>query len=242
MNVVLSVFAAVLNSLWLAAIVAALIWLVLRAFNAATRFVIWWVALAVVLMLPAAPAMRVWWRARPVTEPAAHVNPLTAPVNLVFPSDDPPAIVTLKQDRSSKWPLGIVALWAALCLYRLGQIARSYFYLRGVKQRASVSVRLLPGVSRRALLLMSREIASPMAAGFLLPAVILPESLREEITPQEFDHVLLHETAHLERLDGLDQSHRAFVGRDPGVASGSGLDLVADRSRAGNGLRRLGGC
>jgi uncharacterized protein (TIGR03435 family) len=201
MNLVLSVFAAVLNSLWLVAIAAALVWLVLRVFNAATRFVIWWVALAVVLALPAAPAMRTWWRARVQTPPAATARPFTAPVSIASPIDDPPVIVTLKQDHFAKWPLGIAALWALLSLYRLGQIGRSYFYLHGVKRRASVSPQSLPELARRARLLISNEIASPMATGFLRPAVILPASLREEITPQELDHVLLHEAAHLARRD-----------------------------------------
>lgn len=208
MSTLWAIFAAVLNSLWQAAIVAALIWVVLKAlariskpFNAATRFVIWWGVLAVVLALPAGPAIRTWWRARVATAQVVTATPLMAPVSIAPALDDPPVIVTLKQDRSAKWPLWFAALWAALCLFRLGQIGRSYFYLRGVKRRASISQQPLPAAGRPAQLLISNEIASPMAVGFLRPAVILPESLAEEITRQELDHVLLHETAHLARRD-----------------------------------------
>src|SRR5215475_443400 len=47
--------AAVLNTLWLALAVAAVIWLVLRLMprvNAATRHVVWWAVLALVVLMP----------------------------------------------------------------------------------------------------------------------------------------------------------------------------------------------
>ena len=71
-----------------------------------------------------------------------------------------------------------MALWAILCLFRLSQIGRSYLYLRGVKRRRFLRNRFRPS-RRPARLLVSREIASPMAVGFLHPAVILPELLPE---------------------------------------------------------------
>src|SRR5690349_8984589 len=49
MNSVISLLAAILNSMWQAAIVAAAVWLALRAarrINAATRFAIWWAGMA----------------------------------------------------------------------------------------------------------------------------------------------------------------------------------------------------
>jgi hypothetical protein len=56
-------------------------------------------------------------------------------------------------------------------------------------------------VRREVRLLISRNLASPMAVGFLRPAVILPASLPERLTPEELDHVLLHELAHIARRD-----------------------------------------
>ncbi len=208
MSTVLGVLAAVLNTLWQAAIVAALMFIVLKLmakinvpFNAATRYVIWWATLVVVLLLPAGPRLMDWWHARTQPAPAASTRSINPPVSTAPLLSDPPVIVTLKQDRTARWPLWIVALWAILCLYRLSQIGRSYLYLRGVKRRAVISPQPLPVTRRPARLLVSREIVSPMAVGFLRPAVVLPESLREEITPQELDHVLLHETAHIARRD-----------------------------------------
>jgi len=207
MTIAGEVFLAVLNSLWQAAIVAGLVWLALRflrGINAATRYAVWWAALAVVIALPVAPSVIAWSRARMrqaqlTTQAPRATAPLTQPL-----IEDTPAIVTLPEERASRWPLWIAGLWTALCLYRLWQIGRSYWYLRGVKARAKsagASVQPLPRLKRRARLLISRDVASPMAVGFLHPAVILPESLPGELEPSEMEHILLHESAHLARSD-----------------------------------------
>ena len=202
------ILAAVLNSLWQAAIVATLVWLSLRFLpririyvNAATRYVIWWAALAVILLLPTAPRILETFHAA-----AQPISPATAtslsPPDLRSPLiQDAPLIVTLGDRRTARWPLLVLALWAAVFLYRMVQIIRSYFYLRGVKRRASLSVHPLPAVARPVKLLLSSEISSPMAVGFLRPAVILPASLPGELADAELDHVLLHETAHITRYD-----------------------------------------
>ncbi len=109
--------------------------------------------------------------------------------------------MTLREERSARWPAWVLAAWAALCLFRLFQIARSYFYLRAVKRRAIASQEVLPPIARPARLLLSTDIASPMAVGFLHPAVILPESLPDELAQPEMEHVLLHEAAHIARRD-----------------------------------------
>jgi bla regulator protein BlaR1 len=206
---VVEILAAVLNSLWQAALVAGVVWLALRLLrgtflkpiNAATRYAIWWAVLAVTLALPAAPRVVAWWhaRARPALEAGPSVatpRPTAVPV-----IDEPPAIMTLREERTARWPVWVLAAWVALCLYRLFQIGRSYVYLRGVKRRAIASQAALPPILRRARLLLSNEIASPMAVGFLHPAVILPESLPGELAQPEMEHVLLHEAAHIARMD-----------------------------------------
>jgi uncharacterized protein (TIGR03435 family) len=209
MRLVSDVLAAVLNSLWQAALVAGLVWVALRLLkpgslhkiNAATRYAIWWGVLAVTLMLPAAPAAIRWWHARAQPAPAATAK-AADPRTIVAPVvEELPAMVTLQEQRTARWPAWILAVWAALCLYRLFQIARSYFYLRGVKRRAISSHAALPPSGRTARLLLSSDIASPMAVGFLHPAVILPESLPGELAQPEMDHVLLHEMAHIARKD-----------------------------------------
>jgi uncharacterized protein (TIGR03435 family) len=125
----------------------------------------------------------------------------TPPRVAVQPAVTEPVIVTVAPGRTAIWPLAVFSLWAAILLWRLYQIERSYFYLRGVKRRATVSGIPLPAIPRPADLLISRDVVSPMAVGFLRPAVILPESLRDELSEPELGHVLLHEAAHLARFD-----------------------------------------
>jgi bla regulator protein BlaR1 len=197
-----AVLAAVLNNFWLALGVVALVWLALKVFkriNAATRYAIWWAVLGVVLVLPLAP------RLRHSREPArvTAATRASSPAATLLPPVVEPVFVTVAQERVGTWPLWAFSVWAAILLFRFTQIARSYIFLRGVKRRATVSPRVLPdcAVRRPVRLLLSSEISSPMAVGFLKPAVMLPESLIEELADPELDHVLLHELAHIARRD-----------------------------------------
>ena len=59
----LAIFTAVFNTFWQAAALAALVWLALKCvrMNAATRCVIWWVVLTVLVLLPFAPRAATLW-------------------------------------------------------------------------------------------------------------------------------------------------------------------------------------
>jgi len=205
MNSLVQILVSVLNSLWQAVIVVALVWLALKlarrmklAMNAATRYAIWWAVLGIVVVLPAASRLR-WSRIQPATGDSAPARAVTRPV--LPAAEDAPVIITLREERSARWPIWMFGIWSAVFLYRMAEIARSYFYLRGVKRRAAASSLPLPENKRPASLLLSHEVVSPMAVGFLRPAVILPASLQDEITEQELQYVLLHEYAHLARRD-----------------------------------------
>jgi uncharacterized protein (TIGR03435 family) len=201
MNTLLAVLTAVVNSLWQALAVAVLVWLALRfapRINAATRYAIWWATLGVVLILPVAPRLIQTLRSHP--KPAA-VTALKTPKVIVPAVPVEPVIVTVPPGRSAIWPIAVLAVWAAILLWRLFQIVRSYFYLRRVKRRAAISAIPLPAIPRHADLLISPDIVSPMAVGFLRPAIVLPESLLEDLSEPEREHVLLHESAHLAKYD-----------------------------------------
>jgi uncharacterized protein (TIGR03435 family) len=190
---------ALLNSLWQSGILAAFVWAALKLagrINAATRYAIWWVVLAVAVLLPFAPRIQHADPTPVVAPKPSGLHYLKTPV-LVAPD----AMVTVTEEPSARWPLGIAGLWAALLLYRLVQMANSYFYLRGIKRRASVSTLPLPAAPRPVRLLLSHEIDSPIAVGFLHPAIVLPASLPEQLSRPELDHVLLHEAAHIARWD-----------------------------------------
>jgi bla regulator protein blaR1 len=202
MSITLVILTAVVNSLWQSLSVAALVWLALRLIpriNAATRYAIWWATLGVVLILPFAP--RLTAMLEPYSQPGA-VKPVTTRLEMMpKPLSREPITVIITPGRGARWHLAVLSVWSAIVLWRLFQIGRSYFYLRGIKRRATISPIPLPPVGRRADLLISPDIVSPMAVGFLRPAVVLPESLLEELSYPEREHVLLHEAAHLARYD-----------------------------------------
>jgi bla regulator protein BlaR1 len=200
-----SAIAAVLNNFWLALGLAALVWLALRLLpriNAATRYVIWWAVLGVVLVLPLAPRLATLWHSREPSRLTSATSASSLGSARLPPASDP-AVVTVAQERVGTWPLWALGVWTAILSFRLAQIARSWIFLRGVKQRASDSPRALPycRTHRPVRLLVSNEISSPIAVGFLKPAVILPESVADQLAAPELDHVLLHELAHIARCD-----------------------------------------
>ena len=217
-----AVLAALANTVWQVLALLAIVWVALRyapRMNAATRHLIWWTVLAAVVLMPFAPWFVQAWETPSESRPVAQVA--TAPAALpmavpatVTPAVDPhplPAGNVEVAIPAGQWPSALLGLWLAVFLVQMGRIAWSYRYLRGIKQRA---VRATPElrrdfdvwmlacrVHRPAQLLISREIASPMAVGFRAPAVIVPEALLAEFGERELDHVLLHELAHLARRD-----------------------------------------
>jgi uncharacterized protein (TIGR03435 family) len=154
--------------------------------------------LLLVVSLPFAPALSPLHDTLPSGLVASGAG---ATVNPLLPEAHVAAIVTLHPELSWPWPLLFLAIWCAVSLYSLAGIAYSWWYLSALKARSTTCSRTLPDIGRDARLLLSAEASSPMAVGFLKPAVILPESLLSELDPAELDHVLLHESAHLARFD-----------------------------------------
>src|SRR5579863_8362675 len=215
--------AAVANSLWPVLAVMLAAWLGLRyvpRINAATRHLIWWAVLAVVIVMPAAPGLKRAWETRHDENAvaAASLPPSTTALSSTPAASVPFATAPVTPPRANgvsihagTWPAWIFAAWLAVLLVQAGRIGWSYRYLRGIKgraQRATPEMRrdfdvwmLACGVHRPAQFLISREIVSPMAVGFRSPAVIVPEALLSEFSQNELDHVLLHEMAHIARRD-----------------------------------------
>jgi len=238
MNILGTAFAALLNSLWQSALIALLVWAALRflprvniRINAATRCAVWWAVLAAVVILPLAPQHTNPRSQAPLPAYESASNPVeaaTMPVaaaRVETPLASPgiaggmagPLTIT-----AGAGLLAIFAIWSALSLFRIVQIVRSYRYLRGITERSrAVSPErmvnfncwlLACGIDRTARLLVSSEIVSPMAVGFRRPAVIVPETLLNEFTPEELDHVLLHELAHIARYDDWTNLFARLIG------------------------------
>src|ERR1700733_3181204 len=229
---------AVLNTLWQALAVTAVVWFILRLMprvNAATRHAAWWAVLALVVLMPLtillpgrthvpSPAVRTETQIRTRALPSA-AKPLA--VNGAYAPAPPPSSAPLPVLNSrpaaaprvripvefhlGNWPSVLLFLWIAACCVLLSRIVHGYLRLRGVRKRArpataDLAVRFEQRlrdsrISRAPQLLVSNEVISPMAAGFLQPAVIFPQTLLAEIAEPELDYVLLHELAHIGRRD-----------------------------------------
>jgi beta-lactamase regulating signal transducer with metallopeptidase domain len=99
-----------------------------------------------------------------------------------------------------------VLAWLAIAAILLARVAWSLAYIHGLKCRAT-----LLGRRGNIRVLASAEVRVPMAAGFVRRAIVFPQSVLNELTPQEFEQVLCHEMAHLRRWDDWTQLVQAIA-------------------------------
>jgi beta-lactamase regulating signal transducer with metallopeptidase domain len=208
------ILTAIVNTFWESAAIAAGVAVLLRftrGANAATRHVLWWAVLGVVVLLPVLPRHM----PAPAAEPATFtaVEAPAAPVAIEASVTAPPAAPARSgiELPAGGWMDWALAAWCLAVLVQLGRTAWSYRFLRRVKRdarpgppelRRNFDAWMLScRVHRPVRLLISGNVASPMAVGFRTPAVILPERLLPQFAAEELDHVLLHELAHMARRD-----------------------------------------
>ncbi len=229
---------------------AAAVALALRRGSAAARHLVWTLALAGLLALPALSlGIPGWaWPVLPAGEaslraaidsptsttsrPPADLSPIDPPGAWGRPASEPEASATMAragagthvapapappisaraQDLSRGWP---VALWMAGALAvvlpvliglamrgRLGRSARPIEGGEWAELAAELAGRL--GVARRVRLLQSDRSSMPMTWGWLRPVVLLPADAEGWSSERRRD-VLLHELAHVRRLDCATQ-------------------------------------
>lgn len=148
-------------------------------------------------------------------------GPSAAPVRRIVsgipvPSPWRPAAISIPpaapfQLRPGPWSGWLLVLWTLPFAAQLVLLVWSYRRLRGIKLRSSVAPPELCdsfrkwatrwAIRRPVRLLISDEVATPVAAGFLHPAVIVPGGVVGAFADSELDHILLHELSHLARYD-----------------------------------------
>src|SRR5690349_7260900 len=135
--------AAVLNSLWQAFAIAALVWLVLKfgpRVNAATRHAVWWVVLALVILLPAASILIEKERiARGPASTSAVIGTIddgapAAPVAHAAAAPPRSASSARIQVRAGVWSTFLPVVWLAALLVQLARIAWSYRRVQTLKR------------------------------------------------------------------------------------------------------------
>lgn len=183
--------ARVLNSLPEGILIAAFAWLMLRVLprqNSRTRFAIWFVALLTVTGLPFIDGL--------------------APAHSLLGRDTTQSLITL----SDHWAFVLLSIWLFVVCAALAQLALAMWRLHALRASCKVvdPTRLNPalaGVAREfstshsVTLATSDRLSVPAAIGFLKPMIVIPDWALEELAPEEFKIILLHEIAHLRRRD-----------------------------------------
>jgi beta-lactamase regulating signal transducer with metallopeptidase domain len=208
---------AVLNTFWQSVLLALLAWLAMRwspRMNAATRCAIWWAVLAGIVLLPVIRVQRVRHREIITSVPVIETRITAKPLSILPAIRTGPPRGRMELPRGN-WTRFVPILWLAVFFTQIFRLAWSAVYLHRLKRdtqpappelRAGFESFLLTRrVRRPARLLLSSRIPVPVAVGFWRPAVILPTSLVIQLTPEELDHIVLHEMAHLARRDDWSQ-------------------------------------
>ena len=226
MNVVTLGAIATLNSLWQGLALALLVWLALRQLsrvNAATRHLIWWIALAAVLVLPVIPRRTtITLPATPVAAPAPpRVAALPIPVAPPYAAPPPETPVTITGKRSTIWPY---CLLVARRWYSRIACRRSFAVIFSARREAtgrgvvtSAAGYDAPGrsadLARGAIAHRGRLPASGCDTAGRIARAIVP--LRTELRP-------VARSRAPGALRRLDQPPGAPVGRGAGAASRAG--------------------
>jgi beta-lactamase regulating signal transducer with metallopeptidase domain len=178
-----------LNSLVEGTVIAvvawAFLWLSGRR-DSRTRFLVWFSALLLVVILP--------WLGAPALNRASGLSRSTA------------SEVTLP----ASWVPGIFSLWAAgagLALLRVGVALWQLIRLRWhchpltIDQLPSLLRDSVPNNFRGAAVCVSDRVRIPTAVGFFKPLIVIPVWALEELSPSELNSMLIHEFEHLRRWD-----------------------------------------
>jgi beta-lactamase regulating signal transducer with metallopeptidase domain len=217
--------AVVVKATALLGIAAIMQLVVFRRASAATRHLVWTIALVSVLLLPVVSLVGPAWTVeipaatKPVsvvpvaTSEDAPLEIATAPASPVIASESTPA---LPRAANVSWSLALIIVYCAgaigLLIYLLAQ---QWSVRRFARQATLVEdrawTRLLGecaeavGICRPVRLLRSRTHGVPLAFGTRRPSIVIPD-IADQWTQDRRRAVLLHELAHVARRDCLTQS------------------------------------
>jgi beta-lactamase regulating signal transducer with metallopeptidase domain len=183
--------------------------------NAATRDVIWWLALAAVLALPIAHGLATITTGTPSTPDLTppDMNVVDAASALMLPAI-PDGVMACA-----------AALWAMTAVVGLLRIARNCRALGPLKRASSPFDRSrearLPMWAatrdnahwghRTAALRTSDRVTGACAIGFGSPAILVSRAVADALSDESLDEIVMHEQAHLDRYDDWSQLLLAVV-------------------------------
>jgi beta-lactamase regulating signal transducer with metallopeptidase domain len=176
----------------------------LRRSSAAVLSALWAVSLLALIPLPTLRAMPLYWSAHVV--PALLAAPMMAIGRTMVAQSSPDAV-------SIPWTSVVGFAWLAGMTFVVARLAHERIALARLARRASpvrddawldllAEARAELGIRRRVALLRSEELRTPLTWGTFRPTVVLPSDLDSWPEPDR-RAVLLHELAHVRRLDCL---------------------------------------
>lgn len=205
----------VLNSLPEGLLIAIGAWLLLRCMgrqNSGTRFAVWFVALAGVVVLPFLSGLE---SAQQSVQPGLSALVPHAHTEITIPAF---------------WASAFFALWIVVAAAALARIVAGVVQVRRIRSRcAEVPVAsldpalqaLLAAAQRPVRLLTSPSVHVPAALGFRNPAIVLPAWTLRDLDAAALRPILIHELAHLDRRDDwtnlLQKTIRALLFFHPAV-------------------------
>lgn len=186
-----------LHFLWQGCLIAAVLALVLAILPRAlarARYAACCIALALMLLAPAATLLQRWAASSAVAPPraAAGLGEVTAPGGLLL-------LLT------TAWALGSLAtsLRLALGIAQLNRLVERCCPAPGDwQQRLAVLAERL-GLGRPVRLLVSATADAPLTLGWLRPVIVLPIAALGSLPAAHVEALLLHELAHVRRHDYL---------------------------------------
>lgn len=185
------------------ALIAALLILSLPKRSAASRHVVWLIAV-VKFVVPGALFLLLGTALRnllPSTPVAARVPVVllrwASPIATSWPSEH---VTVVFKTLIVIWAIGASMLlvmwsrkiWASLALLKRAGDTESAAFLQ-LQRRA--------GLRKELRLRFSDSVSEPVLVGFWKPAVFVPATLRQSLSPTELESVILHELAHAKRHD-----------------------------------------
>lgn len=187
-----------------------------RTMNAATRERIWWIALIAVVLMPVAFILK----------DVAAVSRTSAP------SSAAPADVLISvQAQWNGWVLPLLAVWAAWTTLGLVRVGLALVSLQRTKRLAApfprdAEARLRVWTAMRhharpATLVVSPRVHRAAVLGLGRPLIAVSPDALAQLTSEELDQIVLHEYAHIQRLDDVaivaQRIITAFAGLHPAV-------------------------
>ncbi len=181
-----------------------------KYFSSNWHYYIWLVVLFVMILpvrfhLPIAAPPAVSAPVQTAMLPPPQTDALThlEPQETAQPTQTAPALATLIWlktvwgNKSVIFPLLWLAVAAGLLLLKLLRYAA---FLHSVRKYSDIisCPALAAFTNRNILVRASDRISSPLMVGIFNPVLLLPKT---ELTQQQFEHVLAHETTHLKRND-----------------------------------------